>query len=580
MKYRPLSRRHLLQGAGGFALALPFMPSLMSQAHAQSIPKPKFLVLMAHGHGGVSAENTYPVNATVSANLTSSTLYAAMNGAPKHDIVSGDLLSLKRTHAQTAASRSQVIKDFDNGAARISPMIGSFVPDALLAKMNLLCGLDVMCGSGHWAGMFGNFGNSFGGPPDPANGRSVKQVPTIDYVVSQSNKFYSDADRTLVRAPSLMLGNWGTSFYRSGNDVGENPYRSWNLGDMYDKLFAGVNTKPGQTDPDAPLVDVLYDDYKRLARGAFGPARRLGKDDRVRLEAHMSNLQEISQRLKAVTSAACTLPTITSTQRNDFIRGGDVTWDWDSAPPDAAGQLADVKAASELFNLMTIQAFLCGTTRIVVRTVSPLLAPDPTYIQDYHHALFHNHFVPQIQEDYMANHRQAFQMAFVDLISKMNATEVLPGVPLLDQSLVYWTAESGVSTHDNLTFPTIAAGSAGGFLKTGQYVDYRNTLVGSGMGYSTGITDPEREVVRLYRGIAQNRWLATICQAMGLDPVDYELKDDFFDDPALPTTNRLKFPERGGMAPGYGDSAFKSYFYSWPEHIVRDMSEVMPLLKA
>ncbi len=44
--------------------------------------------------------------------------------------------------------------------------------------------------------------------------------------------------------------------------------------------------------------------------------------------------------------------------------------------------------------------------------------------------------------------------------------------------------------------------------------------------------------------------------------------------------NRLKFPDRGGKAPGYGDTAFRGYFYSYPSHVVTGSSEVMPLLKA
>jgi Protein of unknown function (DUF1552) len=579
MKYQPLTRRHLLQGASGFALALPFMPSLMSTAHAQSIPKPKFLVMMAHGHGGISVENTYPIAASVSANLTSQTLYAAMNGAPKHDIVSGNLLALKRTHAQTAGARHQPITDFDNGAARVSPLVGSFVPDALLAKLNLLCGLDVMPGSGHWAGMFGNFGNAFGGPAD-ATAKSTRQVPTIDYVIGQSSKFYSPAERALVKAPSLLIGGWDLSVYQSGSDVGPNPYRGNTLDEIYRQLFTGVSSTPGQSDPDAALVDVLYEDYRRLARGAFGPARRLGQADRVRLEAHMANLQDIGNRLKAIRTASCSVPTLTQAQKNAYIRGGDVPWEWDTAPASAADRQADVRATSELVNLMVIQAFLCGTTRMMVRSVSPLLIPDPVYQDDPHHLLYHLHFQPPKQQDLLRNHRDAFAAAYVDLIAKMNATEVLPGVNLLDQSLVYWTAESGVTTHDSITFPTIAAGSAGGFLKTGQFIDYRNALVNTQFGYSTEVTPEEREVTRLTRGLSQGRWLATICQAMGLAPADYEFPDTFFDDPAHPTVPRLKFPERGGKAPGYGDSAYKNYFYSYPEHLVRDMSEVMPLLKA
>lgn len=464
MQYKALSRRHLLQGAGGFALAVPFMPSLMNAAHAQSIAKPKVLVLMAHTHGGVSAENVFPINATGGADLATLPLYAAMNGAPKHYMRAGELVALKRTHAQTTAVRSQAIEDFDAGAARVSPLVGSFVPDALLSKMNLLCGLDVMCGSGHWAGIFGNFGNAFGAPPNPQYGRSARQVPTIDDVIARSPKFYSDAERLLVKAPSVAYsgtagGGWGLSFVKSGADVGPNPYAATRLGQLHDRLFAGVSAQPGKSDPDGPLVDVLYEDYRRLARGAFGPGRRLGKDDRVRLEAHMGNLDEIGRKLKAITTAACAVPAQTSAERSRFIRNGDTSWDWtDSRLDTPEAQVADVAASSALFNQMMVQAFLCGTTRVLVRSVGSIASPLPGY-SDYHQDLYHGHWRPSAQQDLVRSLRTSFQSAFVDLIAKMNAAEVLPGVNLLDQSLVYWTAECGVGTHDAIPTPPSRRGA-------------------------------------------------------------------------------------------------------------------------
>jgi hypothetical protein len=45
-------------------------------------------------------------------------------------------------------------------------------------------------------------------------------------------------------------------------------------------------------------------------------------------------------------------------------------------------------------------------------------------------------------------------------------------------------------------------------------------------------------------GVPQNRLLANVCQAMGLEPADYELSDAAY---------ATKFPGRGGRVPGYGD---------------------------
>ena len=352
--------------------------------------------------------------------------------------------------------------------------------------------------------------------------------------------------------------------------MGQNPYYSWYVGDTFNRLFMGVSTMPQPNgDPDAPLVDRLYEDYRRLARGSFGAGRRIGKDDRVRLEAYMQNLQEISARLKAVTPAACVVPTVTSGDRGRIIRSGDVPWEWDNVGMTPAEREVDVKAVSQLINTMIVQAFLCGTSRIVLRQVSPTCVPDPGYIADYHHMMYHEHFQAPIQNDYIEGLRPSFEYAFVDLAKRLDAASIGGGQTLLDRTLMYWTAESGVTTHDSIGFPTITAGGAGGAIKTGNYVDLRNLSVGTKYGHSQNITTAEREVVRLYRGVPMNRWLGTVCQSMGLAPADYELPDTSFS---------VKYPSRGGKVPGYGDPAPKGYFHTYPQHLTDDMSKPLPIV--
>ena len=198
MKFNRLSRRHFLQGIGGASLALPLLPSLMNRAEAQTMTAPRFFVSTWVGHGGISAENAYPIDSTVS--LTDNTLTPAAGTELAHVARSGRLVDLKRTHAATLSARSQAITDFDAGAARFSPLLGSFVEDSLLAKLNVLRGIDFLHGGGHTRGYLGNFTNRDGGVD---NGLADSPVPTIDAVISASSKFYSTGDRALLKAPVL-----------------------------------------------------------------------------------------------------------------------------------------------------------------------------------------------------------------------------------------------------------------------------------------------------------------------------------------------------------------------------------------
>lgn len=123
-----------------------------------------------------------------------------------------------------------------------------------------------------------------------------------------------------------------------------------------------------------------------------------------------------------------------------------------------------------------------------------------------------------------------------------------------DNSLLVWSQESGNRTHESQSIPLITFGSAGGFLATGQYVDYRNlTRVFS--------TD---EAERRWPGLTWNQWLGTVLQAMGLQRQEYET---------------------GGVA-GYGVKyanvqwAQITTAEAYPELIWSVAGEVLPWLKA
>ena len=568
MKYHRLSRRHFLQGLGGGALALPFLPSLMGRAEAQTMTAPRFFITSWVGHGGISVENAYPIDSTVS--LTDTTLYPASGADGPHVAKSGRILDLKRTHAQTVAARAQLLADADAGAARFSPLIGSFVEDPLLAKMNVLRGIDFLSWGGHTRGYLGNFPNRDGGVD---NGLADVPTPTIDAVISASSKFYSTGDRALLKAPVLNAARTHLSSFPSGTTVANNPYAARTLGELFDLLFSGVNTTPGQqVDPRASLVDRVYEDYRRVSRGAFGPGRRISREDRGRLEEYMAGVKTIGERMRAMVSAGCSLPAVTVGQRSMYLREGEADWEWSGAAAMPEMRLADQRAVMELTNQMLVNALLCGTTRMAVLTYSSLLDQwDPAMFNtasnsepqrtDAHGMLYHNHLMEDRQRVLIGSQRFFFQYGYTDLIRRMNAVQVLPGVSLLDQALVYWSSESGPSTHDAKSVPTILAGSAGGYFQTGHYVDYTNRT-----------RDIRGRYGNMWKaGLPQNRLLANIAQAMGLAEADYELAD---------TPYEVKFPSRGGKVPGYGDPHIDpgDDKVPYPAPLLADMSLKLPLI--
>jgi hypothetical protein len=99
------------------------------------------------------------------------------------------------------------------------------------------------------------------------------------------------------------------------------------------------------------------------------------------------------------------------------------------------------------------------------------------------------------------------------LFDKLFGTNTAPAKTLLDHSLVVWHQECGNRTHLGINMPIVAFGSAGGFLRTGQYLDYRNL--------NKKLYDAN-DAETSHHGLVWNQWMATILQSMGLQPSEYE----------------------------------------------------------
>ena len=92
--------------------------------------------------------------------------------------------------------------------------------------------------------------------------------------------------------------------------------------------------------------------------------------------------------------------------------------------------------------------------------------------------------------------------------------EEAPGLTYLDNSLLVWTQECGMATHDSVSIPVVTFGSAAGLFKTGLLVDYRR------VGNPDSQFDPAPAASR--PRLLYNQWLATVLQAMGVPPTEFE----------------------------------------------------------
>jgi hypothetical protein len=122
-----------------------------------------------------------------------------------------------------------------------------------------------------------------------------------------------------------------------------------------------------------------------------------------------------------------------------------------------------------------VAGLACGLTRVVT---SLHQGWDTTFGElcgdDWHQVI--SHHVPEDgpQRSMNAAMRAQFGQVIVPLAAKLDAVKDSSGTSLLDRATILWTHEHGTFSHAPENIPAILIGSAGGVIKTGQHIDYRD----------------------------------------------------------------------------------------------------------
>ena len=499
--------RRLFLGGSGALLALPFLESILPRlGSAQSASDPKRLVV-------VKSFSTQLIKRW----------YPSIEGSgyQLHDDVYGgskaDGTTLLTSSLGGGPYTQAPLSDMNRGAG-ISPILGPAL-NPFTDKLTLIRGLDYLPTMNHnFGGILGNYSSCTNATPCDAD--SLDDIPTIDQVLAYSSKFYPSTPA--LRALHISQGvEDSMSFSDHGQPGGRveqlkartNPLDAWN--DAFASLTGtprgGGMPAPAQgsgSTTDKLLVDTVIDQYREL-RG--NP--RLSGADKQKLEQHVTLLMEIQGRLSASTSpgavVSCVKPMEPEAMRNNT--GTDPS---------------DIRDKWDAFLDLAVLALSCDRTRIVTLAVHKALGPGPdpdnsSLNGHYHsedasggtwHGLAHDWDNSNSRRMLEGINRWIAEEFFAKLLTKMQAVEESGGSTLLDNSLVYWGNELGFN-HIAYSVPCLLAGSAGGYLKTGRYLDY---IDWDGQAYFS------QEDGNVIKGIPHNRLLVTILQAMGLTPGDYE----------------------------------------------------------
>lgn len=501
------TRRMFLRGLGGVAIAIPFLSSLSERKAAAQGGPAKRLIAIRTEHGGVLGANMYPGDSS----LTQSLPYAGYN------VRRGDLgLAVQ------------------NGSASLSPILtapSDKFTAAIAAKMNVIRGLDLPYYIAHHrGGSLGNYSDT-----DYADYQGQLRI-TIDQVLAWSPKFYGDLSTVLMR--SVVAGDSRLSWGHSNPMDPGSSVEAVSAEQSSKTLFGQIYKAPAMGPTRPPIADLVLEDYKRLRNGN----RRLSSADKIRLDDHLSRLDELERKLKVTLSCNNVMPP-----------SGDSTSLWSDTffrEPDNHAKFW------QLMNDVIVAGMTCDTTRIATLRIGDTFTFSD-FAGDWHHEVAHESHKPDIQPILRDSHRRFFEGAFLDLVSKLDAVDMGDGTTLLDSCLVFWTQESGPYTHDPISLPVVTAGGAAGWLKTGSYIDYTDQNVVC----HDGASDPSNEVT--HAGLFYNQFLGTALQSMGLAPEDYE---------ETPGTGYgLTFEETATWYAGY-----KKY----SDKVKQAAGDVLPFLKA
>lgn len=490
-----VSRRLFLRGAGGAVLALPFLESLLPRSANAQTSGPKRLIVVKTFSTQVVKE-WYP--------RFEGNGYALKDSRYQDSKADGTTLLTEPIEQGLPYTRAP-LTDFATETG-ISGILGEKL-NPYLPKLNLIRGLDFLPEVNHnYGGLLGNFSSCTNATP--CTGDQLLDVPTIDQVLAYSSKFYP-----VVPTQRYLHLSQGVSDSMSYTDRGtggavEQLKARTNPRDAFGDLFGSATpSAPGEAPPpgsedDALLVDRVIEQYRQLRQNS-----RLSAEDRQKLEQHVQLMTELQAKLSVVPMLSCVTPAEPeSLTNNEGTDASDILRKWDL--------MLDLVQA----------ALVCDSTRIVTLAVHKALGPgpdpaDPTLTGHYHsenasggtwHGLAHDWGNENARRMLTGINRWVASELFAKLLDKLNVAE--GDSTILDNSLVYWGNELGFN-HLAYSVPCLTAGSAGGVLTTGNYLDY---IDWNGRAYFS------QEDGNVIRGIPHNQFLVSVLRAMGLSPEDYE----------------------------------------------------------
>jgi hypothetical protein len=347
-----------------------------------------------------------------------------------------------------------------------APLGASLKPlEPFKAKMNMPIGLDYknLLDDGYqYDGHFTYCATLTGTREKKSESRKATDA-SIDQKISDNI-----AKSVTLKAPLLTLGirSVGDGCSVSWRSAGvQNPAQQ-SAAPLFTSLFSGTNMPPQLVDTQLKRRKSVLD-FVAKELNAFG--KRLGPEDRMKLDQHAVSVRDLETRLSGAAMAGGT--------------GGA-----NCGAPAKGG--TDVPGnAKAMFDIIAV-AFRCDLNRVATVTISDDGGGDGTSFPwvgasgDFHQTAHGS------KDAQMTAITAWFMENMANLAAQLQATTEPGGTALDNSILTSWSNMDEGANHYNGKIPITMIGSCGGYFKQGQVVRYSKQ--------------------------AHNKLLATICNAMGL----------------------------------------------------------------
>jgi hypothetical protein len=450
---RILSRRMLLRSATGAVLALPLLDGI-PRAYAQvdagaagdgGLPPsgkggPKRLIIMFSPNGTIPS--AWSSTGSGASFTPGQILQPLVTAGHQNDII--------------------VVQNLDTSASMDGPGgdahglgIGCLLDGIELASGSMFlagCGLPgQFCGSSGWPGGI-----------------------TIDQFIAQKLAAPTPHLSIDFAVKNMAASLWSRMSYTGPNGLTVEPYFDPTV--AFNQLFANVGMSSSsvalQTMRRKSILDEVTGELSALSATLSGT-------DKFKVDAHLTQLRQIETGLQAPAMSSCVKPAapMLTASAPVMINGSGMEVHGDPSVD------ADVPQRNKLAQQMLVAAMACDMARVGTIMMAPsrsdiffswLTSPvsgiSYTVPNESHHDLSHE-----------SNSNTAAQQGLI-AINQWYATQVAQMITLLkqqpenggtmfDNTVLLWCNELGIgNVHSHTDVPVLLAGSAGGYLKTGQAV--------------------------------------------------------------------------------------------------------------